>query len=244
MNLGKKQHSGFNNYSNNLFTTWYIRIEMWHEQTGKTIKYKGPYDICCGTFLTFLNNNKNNIKNITIDINSQQQQQTTSLQQQNNTLQNETLQQNKHLEYNCDLSTSICPIIINNNTTTTTNIENTNIENIYNIQFSRPLYLSENGTYEITLKIYHLKPIFSNSNEENKSIPIRNEMIDDLCIIFPIQLYFNENLNNLLWKVNDEQLQVSTTVVMNNITITNTTTNTTIDNFTTKNTTTNSTTVQ
>ncbi|EFC42566.1 predicted protein [Naegleria gruberi] len=38
----------------------FYNLELWHEETGQKIKYKGPYDICCGSFLG--NQSKNNLE--------------------------------------------------------------------------------------------------------------------------------------------------------------------------------------
>ena len=40
----------FNKPLSELNSTFY-NMELWHEQTGQKIKYRGPYDLCCGSII-------------------------------------------------------------------------------------------------------------------------------------------------------------------------------------------------
>jgi hypothetical protein len=46
----------------------FYKFELWHEQTGARIKYKGPYDVCCGGFVLPNHLGKENVVTQDIDI--------------------------------------------------------------------------------------------------------------------------------------------------------------------------------
>nr|CAG4719675.1 unnamed protein product [Naegleria fowleri] len=137
----------------------FYQLELWHEETGQTIKYKGPYDVCCGSFI-----HNDSIDHVDI--------------------------KKSDLEYGCSLEESNCPIL--------------NLNKTYHAQIERPLYVTEKGTYEASVKIYKHRVL--------ESDPSRTEKYEYLCVDIPFKVNFEkEMLNTALWKQSkDGELSLTT----------------------------------
>ncbi|KAG2373928.1 hypothetical protein C9374_011593 [Naegleria lovaniensis] len=169
----------------------FYQFELWHEETGQTIKYKGPYDVCCGNFIhpheksrshghddDDKDEKEQNSSGERVD-SSQNSSSNNNNNNNNEEIKNHPLSKNHHLEFGCSLEESHCPIV--------------NLNKTYHAQIERPLYVTEKGTYEASVKIY--------KHRQLESDPSRTEKYEYLCVDIPFKVNFEkEMLNTALWK--------------------------------------------